>query len=122
MDLCGNKIVGVPMDGCILHSDTGSHYCSLDYQALAKEHGFISSMSRKGNGWDNAPTESFWGKLKQKWLNGLVDNIISPSSFWYTLSIGTFSQSLFPVIHLSACSFDSKESHFHHNINCYVYI
>ena len=76
------------MDGCILHSDTGSHYCSLDYQALAKEHGFISSMSRKGNGWDNAPTESFWGKLKQKWLNGLVDNIISPCSFWYALSIG----------------------------------
>lgn len=93
MDLCGNKIVGVSMDGrmtkelvisalrdairhtpategCILHSDRGSQYCSLDYQVLAKEHGFISSMSRKGNCWDNAPMESFWGKLKQEWLNG----------------------------------------------------
>ena len=27
-------------------------------------------MSRKGNCWDNAPMESFWGKLKQEWLNG----------------------------------------------------
>ena len=93
MDLCGDKIVGMSMDGrmtkelviaalkdaicqtkatedCILHSDRGSQYCSLDYQALAKEHGFISSMSRKGNCWDNAPMESFWGKLKQEWLNG----------------------------------------------------
>lgn len=93
MDLCGNKIVGISMDsrmtkelvmaalkdaichtratsGCILHSDRGSQYCSLEYQALAKDHGFISSMSRKGNCWDNAPMESFWGKLKQEWLNG----------------------------------------------------
>ena len=92
MDLCGDKIVGISMDGrmtkdlvisalkdavrhtqstegCILHSDRGSQYCSLDYQALAKEHGFVSSMSRKGNCWDNAPMESFWGKLKQEWLN-----------------------------------------------------
>lgn len=92
MDLCGDKIVGISMDGrmtkelviaaledavrhtkstegCILHSDRGSQYCSLDYQALAKKHGFISSMSRKGNCWDNAPMESFWGKLKQEWLN-----------------------------------------------------
>lgn len=92
MDLCGDKIVGVSMggrmtkelvmaalrdavrhtkatEGCILHSDRGSQYCSPDYQALAREHGFISSMSRKGNCWDNAPMESFWGKLKQEWLN-----------------------------------------------------
>ncbi len=34
-----------------------------------KESGFICSMSRKGNCWDNAPMESFWGKLKQEWLN-----------------------------------------------------
>jgi len=93
MGLCGDKIVGMPMhermtkelviaalqdaichtpvtEGCILHSDRGSQYCSLDYQALAKEHGFISSMSHRGNCWDNAPMESFWGKLKQEWLNG----------------------------------------------------
>ena len=92
MDLCGDKIVGVSMsermtkelvitalkdavrhtkrtENCILHSDRGSQYCSMEYQKLAKENGFISSMSRKGNCWDNAPMESFWGKLKQEWLN-----------------------------------------------------
>ena len=56
--------------GVLLHSDRGSQYCSHEYQRLLKKHGFICSMSRKGNCWDNAPMESFWGKLKQEWLNG----------------------------------------------------
>ena len=55
-------------EGCIPHSDRGSQYRPLDYQALAREHGFVSSMSRKGNRWDNAPMESFRGRLKQEWL------------------------------------------------------
>ncbi len=55
--------------GCILHSDRGSQYCSFAYQELAKKHGFLSSMSREGYCWDNAPIESFWGKLEQEWLN-----------------------------------------------------
>ena len=55
--------------GVLLHSDRGSQYCSHDYQRLLREHGYICSMSRKGNCWDNAPMESFWGKLKQEWLN-----------------------------------------------------
>lgn len=33
-------------------------------------NGFVSSMSRKGNCWDNAPMESFWGSIKQEWLDG----------------------------------------------------
>lgn len=52
----------------LLHSDRGGQYCSHEYQRLLKKHGFICSMSRKGNCWDNAPMESFWGKLKQEWL------------------------------------------------------
>ena len=55
--------------GVLAHSDRGSQYCSRDYQAELKKDGFICSMSRKGNCWDNAPMESFWGKLKQEWLN-----------------------------------------------------
>ena len=43
-------------------------YCSNDYQNLIKEYGFVCSMSRKGNCWDNAPMESFWGKMKCEWL------------------------------------------------------
>ncbi len=93
MDLCGQKLVGLSMSermtkelvinalndayqragrptGVILHSDRGSQYCSHDYQLLLKKYGFICSMSRKGNCWDNAPMESFWGKMKCEWLYG----------------------------------------------------
>lgn len=55
--------------GVLIHSDRGSQYCSHDYQKELQKGGFICSMSRKGNCWDNAPMESFWGKLKQEWLN-----------------------------------------------------
>ena len=52
-----------------MHSDRGSQYCSIDYQNFVHAHGFIISMSRKGNCWDNAPMECFWGKMKQECLN-----------------------------------------------------
>ena len=55
--------------GVLSHSDRGSQYCSFDYQKELAKDGFICSMSRKGNCWDNAPMESFIGKLKQEWLN-----------------------------------------------------
>ncbi|HNX58486.1 MAG TPA: IS3 family transposase [Spirochaetota bacterium] len=58
-----------PEPGGLLHSDRGSQYCSEDYQKEIERWGFICSMSRKGNCWDNAPMESFWGKLKMEWLN-----------------------------------------------------
>lgn len=93
MDLCGQKVVGLSMNermtkelvinalndayqrsgrpaGVILHSDRGSQYCSKDYQNLINKYGFVCSMSRKGNCWDNAPMESFWGKMKCEWLYG----------------------------------------------------
>lgn len=46
------------------HSDRGSQYAAREYQALLKRHGITVSMSRKGDCWDNAPMESFFGKLK----------------------------------------------------------
>ncbi len=46
------------------HSDRGSQYASELYQKTLKDHGFICSISRKGNFWDNAPTESFFHTLK----------------------------------------------------------
>lgn len=58
-----------PAAGMLLHSDRGSQYCSNKYQEIIKKNGFICSMSRKGNCWDNAPMESFWGKLKSEWLS-----------------------------------------------------
>lgn len=59
----------------ILHSDRGSTYCSEDYQNAINGAGMICSMSRKGDCWDNAPMESFWGKMKSEWLFSKYDTI-----------------------------------------------
>ena len=53
-----------PAAGTIHHSDRGSQYCAEEYQTMLKQFGFRVSMSRKGNCFDNAPMESFWGSLK----------------------------------------------------------
>lgn len=87
LDLHSRKIVGWSMDsrmttdlitkaflqavwsrkpdaGLIFHSDRGSQYASKDFRKLLKNHKAISSMSRKGNCWDNAVAESFFHTLK----------------------------------------------------------
>lgn len=56
-----------PAPGLIHHSDRGSQYASHDYQKLLEQQGMIPSMSRKGNCWDNAPVERFFGSLKREW-------------------------------------------------------
>jgi putative transposase len=48
----------------IFHSDRGSQYCSNDFQKMLQKHKMLSSMSRKGNCWDNSVAESFFGSLK----------------------------------------------------------
>jgi putative transposase len=58
-----------PSQGLLHHSDRGSQYCSHDFRNVLKQNGFIASMSRKGNCYDNAPMESFWGTLKQELTN-----------------------------------------------------
>lgn len=93
LDLYGRRLIGWAMDsrmktelvstalkqaigrtgaptGVLVHSDRGVQYASEAYQRLLKSNGFVCSMSRKGNCYDNAPMESFWGKLKTEWLNG----------------------------------------------------
>jgi len=59
-----------PASGLIFHSDRGSQYCSREFQDTLKGYGMRSSMSRKGDCWDNSPTESFWGSLKVGRLYG----------------------------------------------------
>lgn len=89
LDLFSRKIVGWAMDetmsrelvlkalrmaiqtrqpdkGLITHTDRGSQYASEDYQKLLKLYHAVCSMSRKGNCWDNAVVESFFGTLKQE--------------------------------------------------------
>jgi len=95
IDLCSRKVVGWsmssrmksqlvcdalkmaiwqrrPQAGLIHHSDRGSQYASKAFRKLLKAHGFQGSMSRKGDCWDNAVVESFFGSLKQErvqWRN-----------------------------------------------------
>ena len=87
MDLCSRKIVGWamrehmeaslasealrmaivhrnPRAGLLHHSDRGSQYASDDYQKILKDYKMESSMSGKGDCWDNAAAESFWSTLK----------------------------------------------------------
>jgi len=53
-----------PHSGCIFHSDRGVQYASADFRDVLKAYGFIQSMSRKGNCYDNAVSESFFHTLK----------------------------------------------------------
>ena len=50
--------------GCLIHSNQGSHYTNPKFQALLNKKNIEQSMSRKGNCWDNAPMESFYGHTK----------------------------------------------------------
>ncbi|SIT50855.1 transposase [Paraburkholderia piptadeniae] len=59
-----------PEADVIVHSDRGSQYCSGLFQDTLKAYGMRSSMSRRGDCWDNAPTESLWGSLKVARLHG----------------------------------------------------
>jgi len=49
-----------------VHSDHGSQYASNPYRRLLKANGFVGSMSRKGDCWDNAVAESFFASLKKE--------------------------------------------------------
>ena len=55
-----------PKAGLIHHSDRGAQYASKVFRRLLKAHGLQGSMSRRGNCWDNAVIESFFGSLKQE--------------------------------------------------------
>ena len=57
------------LDGLTHHSDRGSQYTSSEYQELLRAHGIVCSMSRKGDCWDNAVAESFFGTLKQELIH-----------------------------------------------------
>ena len=52
------------LPGLLFHTDQGSQYAGDDHQAALRKRGFVCSMSRRGNCWDNAVAESFFGTLK----------------------------------------------------------
>ena len=63
-----------PASRLIFHSDRGSQYASNDYRKLITEFKMTSSMSRKGDCWDNAVTETLFGSLKVERLHGMRFN------------------------------------------------
>ena len=60
-----------PAPGMLHHSDRGSQYASQAFQKKLKEYGMTCSMSRKGNCWDNAPTESWFNSFKNERVHGV---------------------------------------------------
>ena len=60
-----------PAPGLIFHSDRDSQYASNDYRKLLRDFKIESSMSRKGDCWDNAVTEKLFGSLKVERLQGM---------------------------------------------------
>jgi transposase InsO family protein len=58
-----------PRKGLIWHTDRGSQYCSKSHRSILKDHGIIQSMSKKGDCWDNATSESFFSTLKRELVN-----------------------------------------------------
>jgi len=93
LDLCSRRVVGwsmssrlntdlvlralvmavmlrKPKDGLIFHSDRGSQYTSNAFVKALKERQIVQSMSRKGNCWDNAPSEAFFSSMKNELMNG----------------------------------------------------
>jgi transposase InsO family protein len=70
-DALGMALAGrSPAPGLLHHSDRGSQYASDDYQRLLAGHGLACSMSGRGDCWDNAVVESFWGTLKAELVDG----------------------------------------------------
>ena len=79
-----------PSSGLIFHSYRGTQYRSDDFQRVLSAFNMRSSMSSKGDCWDKAPTESFWGKLKVARIHGvkfssmrdMMDEVIDWISFY----------------------------------------
>ena len=59
-----------PGPGLVHHADRGSQYAARAYRRLLDESGMLCSMSRKGDCWDNAPMESFFGSMKTELGDG----------------------------------------------------
>ena len=79
--------------GLLHHTDRGSPYASDDYRKALTSHGMIASMSRKGDCWDNAPSESFFATLRAE----LVDDERYPTLHVAETSIGDYIENFYNV-------------------------
>lgn len=66
------KRISTTADGAIFHSDQGILYLNDTFQLKVKELGYLQSMSKRGNCWDNAPKESQYGHMKDEIVFGAI--------------------------------------------------
>lgn len=66
MENHGDELRGVK---ALIHSDQGSQYTSTTFKQMLSDEGFVQSMSERGNSQDNAPMESFFGRMKERIMN-----------------------------------------------------
>jgi putative transposase len=93
MDALKDMVIrGFKHNGAILHSDRGSTYCSDDYRQAMEDAGMICSMSRKGDCWDNAPMECFWGKMKSEWMDREYETIAEAAADVYEYCWSFYTQ------------------------------
>ena len=79
---------GISLDSeAYIHSDQGCHYTSVKFRELVNDLGLRQSMSRRGNCWDNAPQESFFGHMKDELRNCIsswktIDDVSADIDDW----------------------------------------
>lgn len=64
--ICNAVVRRRPIEGIVFHSDRGVQYCSEAVRSQLRRYGMVQSMSRKGDCWDNAVAESFFGTIKRE--------------------------------------------------------
>ena len=106
-----------PQEGVIFHSDRGCQYTSGDFAALAREHGVVLSVGRKGECWDNAVAESFFATIKRELIDarawptrtGLRRAVFEYIDGWYNTrrlhsTLGYLSPAQYEAVHHNADS------------------
>ena len=82
LDKLNNVIKDMPVMERYIHSDQGVHYTYPVFQEKVENMGLIQSMSRRGNCWDNAPMESFFGHMKDVVLSERTETL---QDLWYVV-------------------------------------
>ena len=82
-----------PAAGLVHHSDRGSPYASAEYRRALAQHHLVPSMSRKGDCWDNAVAESFFGTLRAE----LTDHDLYATREVANRSIGDYVENFYNI-------------------------
>ena len=102
-----------PDAGLIIHSDRGVQYACHDFRRLLDKHGFVQSMSRKGDCWDNAVVESFFATLKTELIHHedfLTRRQATGQIFWFIEGFYNTSRKHSFLGQISPAQFEERSS------------